>query len=97
MSQVRSENLGDKIVVASLGVLAGVLSNFVAAIYLKMYGGAVTSMTTFHDRLVATHYLHFGNFLVAKIDDVRTREETLARMAESLAKSRGAEDVVGEK
>ncbi len=70
---------------AILGGIAGILSNFIGAVYLKMHSETIKSLTEFHNRLVNTHYLHFGNFLLAKIETDKLREESLARMAVNLS------------
>jgi hypothetical protein len=77
-------DLSVKIVAACLGAVGGILSNFIAFIYLNMFSKTLSSLTKFHNRLVATHYLHFGNFLVSKIEDVDLREKTLAAIASKL-------------
>jgi putative flippase GtrA len=70
---------------AILGGIAGILSNFIGAVYLKMHSETIKSLTEFHNRLVNTHYLHFGNFLLAKIEKVELREESLAKIAVNLS------------
>jgi len=72
-------------VVAALGAVGGLLSNFIGAIYLKMHAKTIKSLTEFHNRLVLTHYLHFGNFLLAKIKNDDLREKSLAQMALNLS------------
>jgi hypothetical protein len=75
----------DQYVVAALGAIGGLLSNFIGAIYLKMHSKTIKSLTEFHNRLVLTHYLHFGNFLLAKIENQDLREKSLAQMALNLS------------
>ena len=74
----------EKVLVGALGSIGAILSNFVAVIFVKMYSETIKSLTEFHNRLVITHYLHFGNFLVSKIKDDKLREETLSKLAESI-------------
>ncbi len=74
----------EKLLVGVLGSIGAVLSNFVAVIFVKMYSETIKSLTEFHNRLVITHYLHFGNFLVAKIKDNKLREETISKLAENI-------------
>ena len=74
----------EKVLVGVLGSIGAVLSNFVAVIFVKMYSETIKSLTEFHNRLVITHYLHFGNFLVAKIKDSKLREETISKLAENI-------------
>ncbi len=76
----------EKIILASLGAIGAILSDFIAFIYIKMYSETIQSLTEFHNRLVVTHFLHFGNFLVGKITDKDLREKTLADIASNLAK-----------
>ena len=78
-------NLSEKIVVAALGAVAGILANFVAIIFLRMFSATVESMTAFHVRLVGTHHLHFGNVLAARVTNPDLRDEVLADMARALA------------
>ena len=74
-------NSTERITIAVLGAIGGILANFVAAIFLRMFGDIVKSMTVFHNRLVVTHHAHFGNLIAARIGDGVLRNETLARMA----------------
>jgi hypothetical protein len=75
----------EKVFVAALGAIGAVLVNFVAVVYMRMFSGVMQSLTHFHNRLVATHHLIFGNFLAAKIENRELREETLAKVAEALS------------
>lgn len=78
----------DKIVIGVVGAVSGMLINFIAAIYMRMFGDTVKSATEFHNRLVATHHLHFGNFLISKIDDNKLRDTALAEVSRAIAKER---------
>jgi len=77
--------ISEKIILATLGGIRAILSNFIGIIYIKMYSETIKSLTEFHNRLVLTHYLHFGNFLIGKITDQNLREKTLAEIASKLA------------
>lgn len=85
-------NLSEKIVVAALGGVSGVLANFIALIYLKMFTETVTSVGKFHGRLVERDRLNLANLLAAKIDSDTTRERTLRQMAVELASGREPAD-----
>lgn len=76
-------------VLGGLGFVSGVLANFVAMIYLRMYSTTVSSLSAFHNRLVETHRLHFANFLASRVDEEIDRERTLAQMAMTLAVQQG--------
>jgi hypothetical protein len=52
---------------------------------MDMFSETINALTGFHGRLVSTHHLHFGNFLAAKIDDDRLRNQALAEMARALS------------
>ena len=78
--------LAAQVVIAALGAASGLLANFVAVIYLKMHSETIRSLTRFHNRLVTTHHLHFGNLLAAKLKDPDLREKTLSEMALKLIK-----------
>lgn len=83
-----ARELPEQVIVGALGAIAAVLANFIGVIYLKMFSGTVAALTGFHGRLVATHHLHFGNFLAAKIGDETERDKALADMAAALAAAR---------
>ncbi len=77
----------EKLLVSTLGSIGGILSNFIAVVFLKMFAETTKCLTEFHNRLVLTHHLHFGNFLIAKIEAPKLREESLSQMALHLADS----------
>lgn len=77
----RSTALPGQIVTATLGALSGILVNYIAVIFLRMYSETVKSSNEFHNRLVKTHQMHFGSSLAAKLENSELREETLAQMA----------------
>lgn len=87
-SNSSSKELSEKIILASLGAIGAILSNFIAIIYIKMYSNTVNSLTEFHNRLVMTHHLHFVNFVISKIKDQTLREKTIAEIATNIAKKR---------
>lgn len=76
-----------QIVIAGIGGVSSLLSNFVAVVYLRMFSETTHSLTKFHNTLVTTHHAHFGNFMSAKIQDQTLRENTWAMIAETLAGS----------
>lgn len=57
-----------QIIVAALGAAGGLLANFVAVVFLRMHAGTVKALTNFHERLVSTHHVHFGNLLASRVD-----------------------------
>jgi hypothetical protein len=71
----------EKVLTAALGLVSGILTNFVAAIYLKMFAETIGTLSGFHRKLVTTNHLHFANFLLAKISDAAKRDENYAKLA----------------
>jgi hypothetical protein len=79
------ENKTPQIVIASLGAVGSILTNFVAVIYLKMNAGTSENLASFHSRLVETHQLMLGSLLTSRIDDDTKRWDTLAALALKMA------------
>ncbi|PHD55081.1 hypothetical protein COF61_29980 [Bacillus toyonensis] len=76
-----SNELENKIIVASVGAIGAILSNFIAVIYLKMHSETVKALTEFHNRFVNTHHFYFSNFLLSKIQNEDKREDALVELA----------------
>jgi hypothetical protein len=74
-----------QIVIGSLGIAGGLLSGFVARVYLGLHKGTVSSMTDFHTRFVLTHHMLFANVLLARIDDDSLRDDALRGVAQAIA------------
>jgi hypothetical protein len=72
-----STNINEKILIGVLGTASGVLTNFVAVIYMKIYSETTKSFTSFHYKLVSSNHLHFVNFLISKIEDKNVLNDTL--------------------
>ncbi|MFD8818043.1 hypothetical protein ACFV23_42790 [Streptomyces sp. NPDC059627] len=88
LSKHLNVDTSSKILIGSVGTIGGILSNFIAALFLRMFTTISQSLTLQHDRLVTTNFLHFGNFLASKVqENTPLREETLSVMARSLANS----------
>jgi hypothetical protein len=75
----------EQFIVGGLAAVSSLMANFIGAIYLRMYAQTVSSLGSFHQRLVGTHHLHFANFLAANVKDDPERSRTLADMAIALA------------
>lgn len=71
----------DKILPAVFGLVSGVLTNFVGAIFLKMFTSISSSLGVFHERLVETHKTYYSNFLISKISDKEARERLIGELA----------------
>lgn len=87
-----------KFIIGGVGVIGGILTNFVAYIYLKMHKATSDRLVEQQHRLITTHFLHFGNYLAARIsEDQELRNETLSEMAKVLAESSGNDKRASEK
>jgi len=69
------------IIIAGLGAVGAILVNFVAAVFLKIHGVATGNLSSFHSRLVETNQLLMGNLLASRIEDDKTRWQTLSKLA----------------
>ncbi len=83
----------DKIITAVFGITSGILANFIASIYMKMFAQTLGSLGDFHNKLVFTNHLHFANFILAKIADPELRDRNFAELAIDIVKNRDAFDV----
>jgi hypothetical protein len=82
--QKDSSDITLRIATAALGAIGALLTNYVAAIYLKMNAAASENLASFHARLVETHQLMLGNLLASRIDDDNLRWNTLSLLAQKL-------------
>jgi hypothetical protein len=79
-------DLGEQVVVAAIGAVGSLLTNYVAVIYLKMNASVSGAMVTLHERLVATHQTLFGNLVASRIADDKLRWDTLSKIALNISK-----------
>lgn len=92
VNSLSQATIGEKLIVGGLGAVAGILANFIAVIFLRMFESIVTSMVKFHNRLVLTNYIYFGNLLLARVTDSKLRAETLSKLALTLPNLYGLEN-----
>jgi hypothetical protein len=71
----------DKLLTVIVGLISGILTNFIAVIYLKMFAETMNALTIFHKKLVATNHMHFANYLSSKIVDDNKRDDHYANIA----------------
>ena len=74
----------ERLIVGVLGSIGAIMTNFIGAMYMKMFSEIIQSLTKFHNSLVFTHHLHFANVLVSKIATQELREKTLAEIATAM-------------
>jgi hypothetical protein len=75
-----------QVVVGAVGSIGSLLTNFVAAIFLKMHASATSDLGSFHSRLVKTNQVLLGNLLASRIEDDEKRWSTLSELAMNLSK-----------
>jgi hypothetical protein len=75
----------DKIICAVLGSVGAFLTNFIAAMYLKMNSTAAQNLAGFHTQLVKTHEVLITNLLAAGIDNDEKRWAALSDLSLKIA------------
>jgi MFS family permease len=76
--------LKEKVVLGFLGAVGTVLTDYIAAIYLKMHSAAVESLTNLHSKLVSTNKLFLANLIASRINDEEKRWDTFAKLSLSI-------------
>ena len=66
-----------QIVIGAVGAVGTILTNYVAAIFLKMHSEILTILKEFQSKLVDTQELYLANVLASRIDDDKTRSDAL--------------------
>lgn len=74
-----------KLITGALGAIGSLMTNYIAAIYLKMHSGATANLASFHNKLVDTHQLLFGNLVASRIENDKLRGDTLSKLALQVA------------
>jgi hypothetical protein len=82
-----AQTLDAKVITGALGAIGSLLTNYIAAIYLKMHSAATANLAAFHNKLVDTHQTLFGNLVASRIEDDKLRGDTLAKLALHVAGS----------
>lgn len=70
-----------QIITAALGAVGGLLTNYVAVIYLKMNSAVTDNLTRFHGRLMESQQLYLCNLLASRIADDKLRWDTLSKLS----------------
>jgi hypothetical protein len=89
ITEGQAKGTSDKIIVGALAGIGGILANFIAVTYLKMFSKTIEAFGSFHLRLVGQDRVNFGNLLAAKITSKDIREQTHAAMALNLTRALG--------
>jgi hypothetical protein len=71
----------EKGIVAVLGAVGAIMTNFIGAMYLKMFSEIIQSVNKSAASLTTTSNLHFANVLIANISDPAMRELALKELA----------------
>ena len=75
-----------QIIIGAIGAIGSFMVNYVASVYLTMHAAATSNLGSFHARLVETHQLLFGNLLAFRIEDDKTRWQTLSQLTINMLK-----------
>ena len=68
------------------GAAAGVLIDFVGAVFIRMYMETIKASTEFHNKLIHSNDNLFANVLATKITDENLKNETFSEMAKIIAR-----------
>jgi hypothetical protein len=80
-----AQGTANKVIVAAIGAVGTLATNFVGAMYLKMHAEAAKALNDFHQRLVNSHALFLGNVLASRISNQTSREAAFRDMANAIA------------
>lgn len=73
----------DKILLI-IGSLSGIIVDFIGAIFIKMYTKNVEAAVKFHAKFAESNNLLLANSIANKIEDDKTREETLSEISKNI-------------
>ena len=77
----------DKDVISILiGTISGILTNFVGAIFIKMYIETIKASLKFHNKLIDSNNNLFANVLITKIKNQDLQNATLAEVAKIISR-----------
>jgi hypothetical protein len=83
----RASGQTEALVIGAVGAVGAILSNYVAAVYLRMHASAAESLRAFHAKLVSTHELFLANLLSSSVSEAR-RDDVRCTLAVEIAKRR---------
>ena len=92
-----AQTLDAKIITGVLGGIGALLTNFIAAIYLKMHASAVGNLSSFYTKLVDTNQTLFGNLVASRIENEDLRDMTLSKLALLVAGSKEKDEKESQK
>ena len=81
-----TDSANAQIVTGAIGGVGVLMTNFVAAIYLKMHGAIAGNLGTFHSKLADTHKVLLALLVASRIENTDKREETLKQLALTLSR-----------
>lgn len=79
----------EELLTAILGTVAGILSNFIAVIYLQMHAKTIECLREFHKRMVFTNNMYISNLMASKISNEKLRYRTYRDVAKLLVQDKG--------
>lgn len=71
-------------VILFVGSLSGIVVDFIGAIFIKMYTKNIEAAVKFHAKFAESNNLLLANSIANKIDDDKTREDTLSEISKSI-------------
>lgn len=71
----------EKAIIAAVGGVGSILTNFVAAVYLKIHAASARSVSEFHENLVRMQQIFLANLIAASVSPDTHRSETFAKLS----------------
>jgi hypothetical protein len=85
LSKIGAAAWQEKLIVGVVGAIGAILTNYVAAIYLKMQAAISSSLSEFHSKLVESDRLYLAHLLVSSdADGQKERCEAFVKLSEVL-------------
>lgn len=73
----------DKVIIY-VGGVSGIVTDFIGAIFIKMYTENIEAAVKFHAKLADSNHLLLANSIANKIEDKVTREDTLSEISKNM-------------
>jgi hypothetical protein len=76
--------LSERVVLSIIGIITGVLTDFIGALFLRMHSTTMDSYNAFHERLWKSHNIELGRLDAITIKDRAMQRSTRSEIAKSL-------------
>lgn len=81
MVNTARDHVTEQAIIAAVGGVGSILTNFVAAVYLKIHAASARSVSEFHATLVRMQQVFLANLIAASVSPDTHRSETFAKLS----------------